>query len=313
LISFYIAKIRIGAIQICMLDTRDTFDWNHIRAFLTTAEEGSLSAAARKLNFTQPTLSRQVAALEEDLGIVLFERFGRSMTLTAAGGELLEHVRAMREAANRVSLVASGLNQEVKGHVTITATDVYLMHILPKFLRDLRGRAPNLAVEVVASDNVQDLIRREADIAIRHVRPKQPELVARLLREDEGYFYASKDYLDLHGRPEAVAHLAKHDFITSSEIPRMLEYLKPMAFPIEADNFRTSSNSGLLAWELCRQGFGITPMVTHVAESTPGIERILPELPPIVLPVWLTTHKELLNSRRIRLVFDMLAQHLTGS
>jgi DNA-binding transcriptional LysR family regulator len=294
-----------------MIDPSTTFDWNHIRAFLTTAEEGSLSAAARKLNLTQPTLGRQVAALEEDLGIMLFERVGRSLELTVAGGELLEHVSAMREAADRVALVASGQNQDVEGRVAITASDVYSVHLLPPILKDLRAKAPKLVIEVVASDDVQDLMRREADIAIRHVRPEQPDLIARLVREAKGYFYASKEYLDLHGRPQSVDDLAKHDFVGSGDVPRMLEYLKPMGFPIDIDNFRTGSDSGLVAWELCRQGFGIAPMADDVAEATPGIERVLPELAPIVFPIWLTTHRELHTSQRIRLVFDALAEHLT--
>ncbi|WP_412552561.1 LysR family transcriptional regulator [Shimia sp. MIT1388] len=294
-----------------MIDPNGTFDWNHIRAFLTTAEEGSLSAAARKLNLTQPTLGRQVAALEEDLGIMLFERVGRSLELTVAGGELLEHVRAMREAADRVALVASGQNQDVEGRVAITASDVYSVHLLPPILKDLRAKAPKLVIEVVASDDVQDLMRREADIAIRHVRPEQPDLIARLVREAKGYFYASQEYLDLRGRPQTVDDLAKHDFVGSGDVPRMLEYLKPMGFPIDIDNFRTGSDSGLVAWELCRQGFGIAPMADDVAEATPGIERVLPELAPIVFPIWLTTHRELHTSRRIRLVFDALAEHLT--
>ena len=215
-----------------MIDPNGTFDWNHIRAFLTTAEEGSLSAAARKLNLTQPTLGRQVAALEEDLGIMLFERVGRSLELTVAGGELLEHVRAMRAAADRVALVASGQNQDIEGRVAITASDVYSVHLLPPILKDLRAKAPKLVIEVVASDDVQDLMRREADIAIRHVRPEQPDLIARLVREAKGYFYASKDYLDFRGRPQTVDELAQHDFVGSGDVPRLLEYLQPMGFPI---------------------------------------------------------------------------------
>ncbi|MFY0616469.1 LysR family transcriptional regulator [Shimia sp.] len=294
-----------------MSDTASSFDWNHIRAFLTTADKGSLSAAARELGLTQPTLGRQVAALEEDLGVMLFERVGRSLELTAAGGELLEHVRAMGQAADRVALAASGQNQTVEGRVAITASDVYSVHLLPPVLRELRTKAPKLIIDVVASDDVQDLMRREADIAIRHVRPDQPDLIARLVREAKGYFYASTEYLDHRGRPKTVEDLKSHDFVGSGDVPRMLEYLKPLGFPIGLDNFRTGSDSGLVAWEMCKQGFGISPMADDVAEATSGIERVLPDLAPIVFPIWLTTHRELHTSRRIRLVFDALAEHLT--
>ncbi len=294
-----------------MIDTRMPFDWNHVHAFLATAEEGSLSAAARRLGLTQPTLGRQVAALEEDLSLMLFERVGRTLVLTSAGGELLEHVRTMGQAADRVALVASGQSQTIEGRVAITASDVYSAHLLPPILQELRTKAPRLIIDVVAADEVRDLMRREADIAIRHVRPEQPDLIARLVRESEGYFYATTSYLDKRGRPKTLKDLKRHDFVGTGNVERMLEYLEPLGFDISLENFKVSSNSGLVAWEMCKQGFGISPMATEVAERVPGLERILPDEPPIVFPVWLTTHRELHTSRRIRLVYDTLAQHLS--
>ncbi|MGR3635778.1 MAG: LysR family transcriptional regulator [Shimia sp.] len=286
------------------------FDWNHIRAFLATAEDGSLSAAARRLGLTQPTLGRQVSALEADLGVLLFERIGRSLRLTDAGAELLGHVRAMGEAADRVSLAATGQNQTIEGRVAITASDVYSAYLLPPILTRLRSVAPKLIIDVVAGDDIRDIMRREADIAIRHVRPEQPDLIARLIRDARGHFYASPDYLDRRGRPKTVDDLKTHDFIGFSDNERMLEYLQPMGFPITNDNFRAGSASGLVAWELCRQGFGIAPMAEEVAAKTQGVERILPDLDPITFPIWLTTHRELHTSRKIRLVFDVLAEAL---
>lgn len=137
-----------------------SFDWNQVRAFLVTAEEGSLSAAARSLRLAQPTLSRQVSGLEQRLGVTLFERGNRSMALTAAGFELLEHVRVMGEAAMRVSLTASGQAQAVEGRVCITATDVFATYHLPPILARVREQAPGIEIEVIASDEVCDLRRR---------------------------------------------------------------------------------------------------------------------------------------------------------
>lgn len=287
------------------------FDWNHIRAFLATAEEGSFSAAARKLRLTQPTLGRQVAALEADLAVVLFERVGKTLVLTSSGAELLEHVRAMNQAADRVALVASGQAQTIEGHVAITASDVYSAHLLPPVLHKLRVLAPKLIIDVVAADDIRDLMRREADIAIRHVRPEQPDLIARLLREANGYFYAASSYLERKGHPQNLRDLATHDFISYGDVDRMLEYLHPLGFPITADNFLIGSQSGLVAWELCKQGFGIAPMSEEVAAKEPSLQRILPDLAPISFPIWLTTHREVHTSRRIRLVFDTLAEHLS--
>lgn len=291
----------------------ENFDWNHIRAFLATAEEGSLSAAARTLGLTQPTLSRQVAALEGALGIMLFERIGRSLALTTAGMELLEHTRAMGEAARRVALAASGQAHSIEGQVRITASDIYSAHLLPPVLRELRQQAPKLVIDVVAANDIRDLMRREADIAIRHVRPEQPDLIARLVAEATAHLYAASDYLDRRGRPGKMADLVGHDFISFGDLDEMLGHYLPMGLPLSHENFRLGSQSGVVAWEYTRQGFGITAMSDEVAEATPGIERVLPDMDPVRFPVWLTTHRELHTSRRIRLVFDVLANFLQRS
>ena len=286
------------------------FDWNQVRAFLVTAEEGSFSAAGRALGLTQPTLGRQVAALEDRLGVTLFERLGRSLSLTQSGLELLEHVRAMGDAAGRIALTASGQSQRIEGHVCITATDVVSMHLLPPALKRLRDMAPGIEVEVVASNEVRDLRRREADIAIRHARPEQPDLIAKLLRELSIRFYASTDYLDRLGRPSSLSDLAEAEFIGFDRSGQLLTRLNQMGFPLEKDNFRLTSENGAVAWEMVKIGLGIGLMAEDVANQTPGVECVLPDLDPIPVPVWLVTHRELHTSRRIRLVFDVLAETL---
>ncbi len=287
------------------------FDWNQARAFLATVEEGSLSAAARALGLTQPTLGRQVAALEEDLGILLFDRVGKSLVLTPSGVELLDHVRAMCDAANRISLTASGQSQTIDGQVRITASDVMSAHTLPPALERLREIAPLLEIDVVAANDIRDLQLREADIAIRHVRPEQPDLIARHVSDATAHFYASKNYLDRHGRPESFDGLGGHTFIGFGDNDRMIERLNAFGLSLTRANFRVGSESGVVAWEMARQGLGIIVMSDEVAADAPGIERILPEMEPFVFPVWLTTHRELHSSRRIRLVFDLLDDFLT--
>ncbi len=287
------------------------FDWNHIRAFLATAETGSLSAAARQLGQTQPTLSRQIAALEADLGILLFERVGRTLEITQAGSELLDHTRIMGDAANRIALTASGQAQSIEGLVRITASDVMSAYILPDLLRQVRAQAPRLRIDVIASNDIQDLMRREADIAIRHVRPDQPDLIAKLVQEAAGHFYASSAYLDRAGRPGSKRALSQHEFISFGDTDQMIAYLKPLGIHLTHENFRLGSHNGIVAWEYARQGFGIAPMIDTVGDATLGVERILPEMGPITFPIWLTTHRELHTSRRIRLVFDLLADHFS--
>lgn len=303
-----IAKICSVDIQICLM--REILDWNHVRAFLATANEGSLSAAARKLGLTQPTLGRQVTALEEDLGLMLFERIGRKLVLTSAGLELLGHVTSMGEAADRVSLVASGQSQSIDGLIRISASDMSSAHLLPPVLKQLRKIAPELEVDVIATNQISDLLRREADIAIRHVRPEQPELIARLLRDAKAHFYGTRDYLDRMGRPRTLEELAMHDFVSFGDTARMVQYLVAIGIPVTDKNFKVGSESGVVAWELTRHGFGLAPMSDDIATKFPDVEMVMPEMEAITFPLWLTTHRELHTSRRIRLVFDLLAECL---
>ncbi|WP_120632328.1 LysR family transcriptional regulator [Ruegeria sp. EL01] len=286
------------------------FDWNHIRAFLATAETGSLSAAARQLGQTQPTLSRQIAALEADLGVMLFERIGRTLQITQAGVELLDHTRAMGQAANHIALTASGQAQSIEGLVRITASDVMSAYILPDLLRELRAQAPRLRIDVIASNDIRDLMRREADIAIRHIRPDQPDLIAKLVHEASGHFYATTEYLNRAGRPKTLAELSKHEFISFGDTAQMIAYLDPLGIHLTEDNFRLGSQNGIVSWEYAKQGFGIAPMSEAVGDTTPGVERVMPNMEAISFPIWLTTHRELHTSRRIRLVFDLLADYL---
>ncbi|WP_339738588.1 LysR family transcriptional regulator [uncultured Maricaulis sp.] len=286
------------------------FDWNQIRAFLATVEEGSFSAAARALGQTQPTLSRQISALEDALGITLFERGHRTMALTEPGRALLEPVRAMAEAATQISLTASGQSLTIAGRVTLTATNNMATQYLPPILAKLRQIAPEIELEIIASNEVRDLTRREADISIRHARPEQPELIGKLLRETRAYFYASTAFLDRHGRPKSAGELTRYDFIGFDQNERFLPYLNELGLSLTLRNFKLNTGSGSVLVELIRQGLGIGMLTEDMARLYPELERALPGLRPIPVPVWLVTHRELHTSRRIRLVFDLLAQEL---
>ena len=290
-----------------------TFDWNRARAFLVTAEEGSLSAAARALGMAQPTLGRQVAALEQELGVALFERVGRGLALTASGLELVEHVRAMGEAANRVSLAASGQSQSIEGTVCITATEVYAAFVLPSIVETLRRSAPGITTEIVASNAVSDLRRREADIAIRHVRPTDGDLIAKRLPDDTAQLYATPAYLDRIGHPRSFAGCSQADFIGFDNNQPLLDGLNAKGFTLTAGNFPVLTASHLVHWELVKHGVGIGIMPLRIGDAEPSVTPVLPEMDPFEIPVWLVAHRELNTSRRVRLVFDLLADALSAS
>lgn len=285
-------------------------DWNQLHAFLATVETGSLSAAARQLGLTQPTVGRQVAALEQDLGVLLFERVGRSLSLTSAGRELFESARSMSEAASRLSLIASGQSQSIEGLVRITASDIVAAYALPPILKRLHEMAPGIEVEIIAANDVRDLMRREADIAVRHVLPEQPDLIARRCRGTTAHLYAATSYLESRGRPTTGADLAEADFIGYSQTDGLVGELNARGVPVTRRNFRWTTSSVVIAWEMIRQGLGVGVMFRDAAHGVAGIEPVLPELPPFEVPIWLVVHRELHTSRRIRLVFDLLAETL---
>ena len=284
------------------------FDWNRLRAFLATAETGSLSAAARSLGLTQPTLGRQVTALEEELGLALFERAGRAMVLTDAGRELLQDARAMGEAANRIALVAEGRSHALEGQIKVTASDMTSAYILPDMLVRLRSMAPRLRIDLIAANDIRDILHREADIAIRHVRPTEPDLIALLVRDAPSHLYSSQGYVAARGMPETPADLAGHDFISLGDDDRMREAMAHFGVPVDQIQMRAGSTSGIATWEMVRKGLGIFPMSDEIAEKFPDVVPLRDGQVDITFPIWLVTHRDLHTSRRIRLVFDMLAE-----
>lgn len=286
------------------------FDWNQVRALLATAEEGSFSAAARALGQTQPTLSRQITNLEMALDVTLFERGARNTQLTETGRSLIEHVRTMGEAAQRVSLIASGQSETIKGKVSITATNVVLTHHLPDTIARIHDIAPEIQLDLIASDDVLDLAKREADIAIRHARPTQEELVAKLVREINAHIYASPVYIERHGIPKSIEELAQHQFIGTYEIERMVPVLRDFGLPLTMDHFRLRTASGTAMIELARRGLGLTFFTADIALLAPDMVPVLTDQFHIPVPAWLVTHRELHTSKRIRLVFDALAEDL---
>lgn len=290
-----------------------SFDWNHLRAFLAVAEAGSYSAAARALRLAQPTVGRQVAALEQQLGVVLLERAGRGVALSPTGLALVEHVRAMSEAALRVARVAAGQSLALEGPVCLTASELLAAYVLPPLLVRLRARYPGIELEIVASNQPQDLRRREADIALRNFRPSDPELIARKLREDEAHLYATPSYLRGLGRRVTAASLAGASFLGFDREPRFREGLSAwLGVTLAPAQFSVVSASQHVQWALVCEGAGVGLMLSSIGDAEPRVRRVLPGFPPLVVPTWLVTHREVHTSRRVRAVADALAEGLAG-
>lgn len=288
------------------------FEWNNTRAFLVTAEEGTLSAAAKALGMTQPTLSRQVAALEEEMGVTLFERVGQRLVLTESGVELLEHARSMGDAALQFSLAATGQSQQIEGSVVISAGELDAVFRLPKIISKLRQKEPGIDIEVVVTNEASDLKRREADIAIRNFRPTQNDLIARKLGEEVIWLYGIQEYLE---RLRQFKEFSQHTdlqiigFDRSNEIS---EILNQKGWQLSKQNFRLITSFQPLQLELCKQGLGMIFFPEDLGDKDPDLVRAFEDKGAVMhLPVWLVCHQELRTSLRVRRVFDFLAEALS--
>ena len=290
------------------------FDWNNARAFLVTAEEGSLSAAARALDMKQPTLGRQVAALEEEIGVDLFTRRGRGLELTPNGMKLVEHIRAMSDAANRFSLSATGKSDSIEGNICITTTEIVATFILPPMIKKLRQLEPGIEIEIISTNDETNLTRREADIAIRSFRPSQQELIVKKLGDVTGHLYAATTYLQQLGNPSSIAELNNANFIDVEKSGRLLSLLNSQGFNLSPRNFPVVTKNHIVQWELVKQGIGICGTVEEIGDHEPLVERVvIPGFVLITAEVWLVTHKELRTNRRVRMVFDFLVSEFANN
>ncbi len=280
------------------------FDWTRARAFLATAETGSLSGAARALALAQPTVGRQVEALERELDVVLFERVGKRLVLTPAGLDLLEHVRSMAEAAQRMSLMASGQSQSLDGPIRISAGEAVAAYLLPPILRDIRKAHPGIEITVVATGTQSDLQLREADIAIRNVQPTQNDLIARRTPDRPAGLFATKRYMD-----RIDGDLSRADFVGFEGSQAMAEALSSRGFEIGRDPFKLLSEAHLVQWAWVKADLGIGLMMAEVAEADPEIVRVAAEFD-VPVPMWLLAHREVKTARRVRVVFDLLSKAL---
>lgn len=287
------------------------FEWNNTRAFLVTAEEGTLSAAAKALGMTQPTLSRQVAALEAEMGVTLFERVGQRLVLTKSGLELLEHARSMGQAALQFSLAASGQSQQIEGSVVISVGELDALFRFPKIIAKLRRKEPGIEIEVVVTNETSDLKRREADIAIRSFRPTQNDLIARKLGEEVIWLYGTQEYLQrLPPFPE-ITELTDIQVIGFDRSNSVLDLFNKKDWPLTKKNFSLITSFQPLQLELCKQGSGLIFFPQDMGDKDPDLVRAFEHMGSLMrLPVWLVCHQELRTSLRVRRVFDFIAEEL---
>jgi DNA-binding transcriptional LysR family regulator len=290
--------------------TTDGFDWALVKSFLAVLDAGSLTGAARRLNAHQPTLSRHVSELEAQLGTPLFERTGRGVSPTAAALAIADAARRMEDGALALARGLAASRSAETGTVRISTSAVAATWLLPPVIAALREAEPGIAIELVSTNQITNLLRREADIAVRMVRPVQTSLIARKLGDVEIVAAAHRSYLARAGTPRDARELAQHRLIGYDRDDTIERGFARMNMALAHDRFGVRTDDQVAYGRLVAAGAGIGFVARYNIRHWPGVVALLPglEIPP--LPCWLAVHREIRSNRLVRRVFDFLADAL---
>lgn len=287
-------------------------DWNLYASFREVMRQGSLSAAARVLGLTQPTVGRHIAALETDLGAALFTRSPQGLAPTAAAHELLPRVEEMHAAAEAARRAVSGGPSAESGVVRVTASEIIGGVVLPPLLAAFREAHPGIVVELVLTNRNQDLLRRDADIAVRMVRPVQSALVARRVGTVAIGLFAHVRYALAHGLPTTVAAIADHPLIGFDLDEASARSLADSGIALRRDRFAFRCDSDLAQLAALRAGFGLGGCQLGIAAGDPNLVPVLADDIRFELEMWLAMHEDLRTVGRVRTMYDFLAVELAA-
>ena len=284
-----------------------SFDWRLVQTFLVALDRGSLLGAARQLGTSQPTVGRQIAELEQQLGAVLFERTGRGLKPTELALTLEGPARQMAAAALALNQQLHSANADVAGTVRITASQPVACYLLPPVLAAMREALPAVQVALVVSNSVSNLLEREADIALRMVRPDQSSLVAKLIAHVGVSACASRSYIRQRGAPVVPTDLLQHDLVGYDQNDEIIKGFAAMGYPMTHTRFALRTDDMIAYWQAIRAGLGVGFVADNMLRLHDDVVQVLPGLALPKLPMWLTVHREVRTSARIRAVYDFLA------
>ncbi len=287
-------------------------NWDLYRTFLAVIREGNFSAAARLLGSTQPTVGRQIEALEVLLGISLFTRSPRGLVTTPAAQGLLAHAEAMASAAAALHRAASGAAGDDFGAVRLTVGEFMGLEVLPSILAAFGAQFPRIELELSLANHNEDLLRRDADIAVRMMRPTQKELIVRKIGVVAIGLFAHRSYIERFGLPTSIAEFSKHRMIGFDRDMRPLQASGPAAAEMRREDFaiRTDNIGAQMAG--LRAGMGIGGCQKNVARREPDLVPVLAEQISFQREIWLAMHASARTTRRVRLLYDHLAAGLAG-
>ncbi|MBV8684946.1 MAG: LysR family transcriptional regulator [Caulobacteraceae bacterium] len=287
-------------------------DWDHYRSMLAVIDTGSLSGAARLLDLSQPTLGRHIEALEAALDAPLFTRSATGLAPTRLALTLEPHARAMATAAETLARAASGDPDTEHGVVRVTASEIVAVEVLPPILAGFRREHPMIDLELVASNRQEDLLRRDADVAVRMVRPTQDALLARRIGEVRVGLFARRDYVERFGVPESLDDLGRHSFIGYDRGQLIPSARAAVNIELTPDMFALRSDCDVAQIAALRAGFGIGALQAPLAARDPDLIPVLPGQFSFSMDVWVVMHEDLRSDRRARLLFDHLVEGMSA-
>jgi len=286
----------------------NNIDWGLVRSFLAVSRHGSVSAAARELGISQPTLSRAVQTLETSTGLSLFKRTTQGLALTEAGQKLVEAADRMNDAADQFQRQASGLSEELTGDVRISVNEIIGIYMLPSAIAAFREQHPGVHVEIIITNRVTSLSKRDADIALRMFRPTQPDLVARRLPDLEMGFYAHKDYIAKHGQPTSFEDMMQHTVIGFDEGMDFINGARAFGYELKREDFPLRTDHLLAQLGLMRAGAGINGTHVEIAKHFPELVRVAEFIDLPKLEFWCVCHADVQFNSRIREMMNFLVE-----
>jgi DNA-binding transcriptional LysR family regulator len=285
-----------------------SIDWALIKTFIAVLDQGSITGAARKLGALQPTLSRQIDALEAQFKVALFERTGRGVTPTVAALAIAAAARQMEAGASTVQQVLAGQRTASSGQIRITTSQVAACYLLPPVLGALQRAEPDMQIELVVSNNITNLLRRDADIAVRMVRPQQSSVTAKKLAEVPIVACAHRSYLQRMGVPKQPGDLARHQLIGYDRDHGLIKSFARYGAAIRREHFAMRTDDHIAYGRLVAEGAGIGFVAQYNLRFWPEVVPLLPTLRIPALPCWLAVHREIRGNRFVRRAFDFLAE-----
>ncbi|AMH43252.1 MULTISPECIES: LysR family transcriptional regulator [Burkholderiaceae] len=288
----------------------NALSWDFYRTFLEVLREGSLSGAARSLGLTQPTVGRHVDALETALGYALFIRTQQGLSPTQEALALRPYAEALESTSTALLRAASSQGAGVRGTIRITASDVITVEVLPAIITELHAAYPELTIELMSSNRIEDLLQREADIAVRMQRPSQGVLIARRIGDVELGMYAHKDYLARRGRPARIDDLAGHALIGFDKETAFIRSMKTKLPDVHRESLALRTDSDLASLAMLRAGFGIGYCQIGLARNNPALVRLFPKRISLKLDTWLAMHEDLRDNPSCKVAFAALATGL---